>query len=175
MQHLVLYFWNRFEVPALQRFMQNRRSHFQQHPDFHITSSTILASTLRITRLNTRNSGPVNTDLASGPVVRDGVDTGMPSNTATGFSGPEEQPSNDNQGRLGNPLDIGGQPVLRQPEGGGIPGAMSSFSSLLLWILGGASSESLNSFFSIFRDLRDQGQVYAEPPQRENHTAQNNE
>ncbi|KAL0379305.1 UNVERIFIED_CONTAM: Membralin-like protein [Sesamum radiatum] len=176
MQHLVLYFWNRFEVPALQRFMQNRRSHFQQHPDFHITSSTILASTLRITRLNTRNSGPANTDLvASGPVVRDGVDTGMPSNTATGFSGPEEQPSNDNQGRLGNPLDIGGRPVLRQPEGGGVPGAMSSFSSLLLWILGGASSESLNSFFSIFRDLRDQGQVYAEPPQRENHTAQNNE
>ncbi|KAL2236269.1 UNVERIFIED_CONTAM: Membralin-like protein [Sesamum indicum] len=175
MQHLVLYFWNRFEVPALQRFMQNRRSHFQQHPDFHITSSTILASTLRITRLNTRNSGPVNTELASGPVVRDGVDTGTASNTVTGFSGSEEQPSNDNQGRLGNPLDIGGQPVLRQPEGGGIPGAMSSFSSLLLWILGGASSESLNSFFSIFRDLRDQGQVYAEPPQRENHAAQNNE
>ncbi|KAI3450950.1 hypothetical protein Pfo_007615 [Paulownia fortunei] len=175
MQHLVLYFWNRFEVPALQRFMQNRRSHFQQHPDFHITSSTILASTLRITRLNTRNSGAVNTDLASGPVLRAGIDTGMPRNVATGFSGPEEQPSNDNPDRLGNPLDIGGQPVLRQPEAGGIPGAMSSFSSLLLWILGGASSESLNSFLSIFRDFRDQGQVYAEPPQQENQTAQNNE
>ncbi|KAA8517899.1 hypothetical protein F0562_015373 [Nyssa sinensis] len=62
MQHLILYFWNRFEVPALQRFMQNRRSQFQQHPDFHITSSTILASTLHITRLNTRNPGPANTD-----------------------------------------------------------------------------------------------------------------
>lgn len=164
-----------WQVPALQRFMQNRRSHFQQHPDFHITSSTILASTLRITRLNTRNSGPVNTDLTSGPVLGGGVDTGMPRNGATGFSGPEEQPSNDNPDRLGNPLDIGGQPVLRQPEAGGIPGAMSSFSSLLLWILGGASSESLNSFLSIFRDFRDQGQVYAEPPQQENHTAQNNE
>ncbi|KAK6125638.1 hypothetical protein DH2020_040614 [Rehmannia glutinosa] len=169
MQHLILYFWNRFEVPALQRFMQNRRSHFQQHPDFHITSSTILASTLRITRLNTRNSGAVNTDLVSGPVLRAGADTGIPRNVATGFSGPEEQPANDNPDRLGNPLDIGGQPVR------GNPGAMNSFSSLLLWILGGASSESLNSFLSIFRDFRDQGQVYAEPQQQENRTAQNNE
>ncbi|XP_042020928.1 membralin-like protein At1g60995 isoform X2 [Salvia splendens] len=169
MQHLVLYFWNRFEVPALQRFMQNRRSHFQQHPDFHITSSTILASTLRITRLNTRNPGAVNSDMASGPVPRGG---GTPRNAP---AGPEEQPPN----RLGNPLNLGEQPVLRQPEGGGNPGAMSSFSSLLLWILGGASSESLNSFLSIFRDFRDQGQVYAEPPQQENpqenRAAQNNE
>ncbi|KAG6397352.1 hypothetical protein SASPL_143519 [Salvia splendens] len=106
MQHLVLYFWNRFEVPALQRFMQNRRSHFQQHPDFHITSSTVLASTLRITRLNTRNPGAVNSDMAPGPVPR-------------------------------------------------------------------ASSESLNSFLSIFRDFRDQGQVYAEPPQQENPAVSN--
>lgn len=148
--------------------MQNRRSHFQQHPDFHITSSTILASTLRITRLNTRNTGAVNADMASGPVPvpRGG---GTPRNAAAGP--PEEQPTN----RLGNPLNIGEQPVLRQPEGGGNPGAMSSFSSLLLWILGGASSESLNSFLSIFRDFRDQGQVYAEPPQQENRAAQNNE
>ncbi|XP_042027922.1 membralin-like protein At1g60995 isoform X1 [Salvia splendens] len=158
MQHLVLYFWNRFEVPALQRFMQNRRSHFQHHPDFHITSSTILASTLRITRLNTRNPGAVNTDMASVPVARGG---GTPRNAA---AGPEEQPTNT----LGN---AGEQPVVRQPEGGGNPGAMSSFSSLLLWILGGASSESLNYFLSIFRDLRDQGQVYAEPPR----APQNNE
>ncbi|KAL3844973.1 hypothetical protein ACJIZ3_002376 [Penstemon smallii] len=158
MQHLILYFWNRFEVPALQRFMQNRRSHFQQHPNFHITSSTILASTLRITRLNTGNSGLVhNTDTASGPVLR------------AGFSGPEQRPSNENRDRLGNPLDIG---RIRQPEGGG---AMNSFSSLLLWILGGASSESINSFLSLFRDFRDQGQVYAEPPQQENHTPPNNE
>ncbi|XP_047330428.1 membralin-like protein At1g60995 isoform X2 [Impatiens glandulifera] len=63
MQHLILYFWNRFEVPALQRFMQNRRSQFQQHPDFHITSSTILASTLHITRLNTRTLNPPTTNM----------------------------------------------------------------------------------------------------------------
>ncbi|GFP93380.1 membralin [Phtheirospermum japonicum] len=188
MQHLILYFWNRFEVPALLRFMQNRRSHFQQHPDFHITSSTILASTLRITRLNTRNTvgGGVNTDLASGPVLRAaGADNGT-RNIATRFSRPqEEQPrnnndnnnNNNNSDRLGNPLNIGGGGG-RQPENGGIPGAMSSFSSLLLWILGGASSESLNSLLSIFRDFRDQGQVYAArppPQQEENHTTHNDE
>ncbi|KAL6518437.1 hypothetical protein OROGR_018939 [Orobanche gracilis] len=184
MQHLILYFWNRFEVPALQRFMQNRRSHFQQHPDFHITSSTILASTLRITRLNTRNTGAVaaaaavNTDVASGAGA--GAGSGTTRSVATGFSGSEEQRPNTNNGnnsnadRLGNPLDIGGQRALGQQENGGVPGAMSSFSSLLLWILGGASSESLNSFLSIFRD---QGQVYAAgTPQQENHTStQNNE
>ncbi|KAJ4887353.1 hypothetical protein Rs2_27101 [Raphanus sativus] len=49
------------QVPALQRFLQSRQSHLHQHPDFHITSSTILASTLHITRLNrttTRNRSP---------------------------------------------------------------------------------------------------------------------
>ncbi|XP_022868695.1 uncharacterized protein LOC111388240 [Olea europaea var. sylvestris] len=175
MQHLILYFWNRFEVPALQRFMQNRRSHFQQHPDFHITSSTILASTLHITRLNTRNPGLLNTDLASGPAIRTGTNTGMPRNGATAFPGPQEQPSNDNPERLGNPLEIGGQPALRQPENGSNPGAMNSFSSLLLWILGGASSESLNSFLSMFRDLREHGQVYTEPPRQENRTEPHDE
>lgn len=60
MQHLVLYFWNGFEVPALQRYMQYRRSQLQQRPDFRITSSTILASTLHITRLNLRNPGPTS-------------------------------------------------------------------------------------------------------------------
>lgn len=145
--------------------MQNRRSHFQQHPDFHITSSTILASTLRITRLNTRNSGAVNTDIRSGAIPRGGAETGTLRNVAE-----LEQPTNDN-----NPLGVGGQP--QAAEAGGIPGgAMSSFSSLLLWILGGASSESLNSFLSIFRDLRDQGgQVYPQPPQQENPTPQGNE
>lgn len=170
MQHLILYFWNRFEVPALQRFMQNRRSHFPQHPDFHITSSTILASTLHITRLNTRNPRLLNTDLAAGPVNQTGTNTGMPRNDATAFPGPQEPPNNDNSERLGNPLEIGGQPALRQPEGGGNPGAMNSFSSLLLWILGGASSESLNSFLSMFRDFREHGQVYTEPPRQENPT-----
>ncbi|GFY86425.1 hypothetical protein Acr_05g0000640 [Actinidia rufa] len=169
MQHLILYFWNRFEVPALQRFIQHRRSQFPQHPDFHITSSTILASTLHITRLNTRNPDPVNTDMTAGPEPRV-PNPVMPANGAAELSGLQGRAENNNSGRVGNPIQmVAGQPDLRQAETGGAnPGNMNSFSSLLLWILGGASSEGLNSFLSIFRDVRDQGQVYAEAPRQEN-------
>ncbi|CAH9123326.1 unnamed protein product [Cuscuta epithymum] len=140
-QHLIIYFWNRFEVPALQRYMQNQRSHFQQHPDFHITSSTILASTLHITRLNTPTRNP------PGPVVDPrGLDA-----TATTTGRGDSVESTDNNGS---------SLQTHQPENGG--GGMNSFSSLLLWILGGHPSESLNSFLSIFRDVRDHGQVFAE-------------
>ena len=136
--------------------MQNRRSHFQQHPDFHITSSTILASTLHITRLNNRNPPPIN---AAAPSLA------MPTIPATEFSGLQEQPGNANM----DPLEMTGQEGdLQQPENGSNgPGPMNSFSSLLLWILGGASSEGLNSFLSMFRDARDQGQVYAESPRQD--------
>ncbi|CAL0309569.1 unnamed protein product [Lupinus luteus] len=156
MQHLILYFWNRFEVPALQRFMQNRRSQLQQHPDFHITSSTILASTLHITRLNTRNQGlTTNTELPLGPGFRPGFEPPMPQN------GAGERVANL-QDRVANPVQVPGQ-----AESGPNPGSMNSLSSLLLWILGGASSESLNNFLSMFRDVRDQGQVFAEQENRE--------
>nr|AAQ09996.1 S3 self-incompatibility locus-linked pollen 3.15 protein [Petunia integrifolia subsp. inflata] len=168
MQHLILYFWNRFEVPALQRFMQNRRSHFQQHPDFHITSSTILASTLHITRLNARSPAPTNVDMP--PSAGPRIDPSVPRNGATEFFGVPDQQGNRNQDEFGNPLQLGGQPDTRQFETGANPGSMNSFSSLLLWILGGASSEGLNSFLSIFRDVRDHGQVFAGPPRQETAT-----
>ncbi|KAB1207048.1 Membralin [Morella rubra] len=170
MQHLILYFWNRFEVPALQRFMQNRRSQLQQQPDFHITSSTILASTLHITRLNTRNSGPANNDLTSETGLRPGSDIAMPANGLDG-SGLPEQPESEN--RAGDPIQIPGQPNLQQADNGPNPGNMNVFSSLLLWILGGASSEGLNSFLSMFRDVRDQGQVFAESPGQGNRENEN--
>ncbi|KAG8650253.1 hypothetical protein MANES_07G017650v8 [Manihot esculenta] len=81
MQHLILYFWNLFEgtvqSPVLSMnisvsfaTVNDRQSQLQHHPDFHITSSTILASTLHITGLNTRNEGSVNNVLASGPGFR---------------------------------------------------------------------------------------------------------
>lgn len=50
MQHLVLYFWNHFEVPALQRFLRARMV-FQQQSGVQITSSAIITSTLHVTRL----------------------------------------------------------------------------------------------------------------------------
>ncbi|CAN1760977.1 Membralin-like protein At1g60995 [Linum perenne] len=142
MQHLILYFWNRFE---------NRRTQLQQHPDFHITSSTIFASTLHITRFNTRNpQGPPNVEVGTGLGVRPGPDqpaaTGMPQ--PVGNRGVE------------NPMQVAGE----EGESGGNVGSMNSFSSMLLWILGGASYEGLNTFLSMFRDMRDQQgqQVYAD-------------
>ncbi|KAH9604825.1 hypothetical protein KSS87_011230 [Heliosperma pusillum] len=182
MQHLIMYFWNRFEVPALQRFLQNRRSQMQamqQHPDFHITSSTILASTLHITRLNTRNggagpgSGPLNLNAVSGSGVRPSIDVSVPQNVQEGGPGFQEQARNTTQqnGNTGrDPLPI---PVHdpQQPVTGQNPGNMNSFSSLLLRVLGGASSESLNSLLSIFRDVRDQNQFYADPSRQETDAA----
>lgn len=162
---------NLLQVPALQRFMQNRRSQLQQHPDFHITSSTILASTLHITRLNTRNPSVVNPDLTSGTGLRPGSDPVMPANGGLDVAGLQEQSESENG--AGNPIQMAGQPNLQQADNGPNPGAMNSFSSLLLWILGGASSEGLNSFLSMFRDVRDQGQVFAEPPGQDNRANQN--
>ncbi|KAK8617675.1 hypothetical protein V6N13_080582 [Hibiscus sabdariffa] len=172
MQHLILYFWNRFEVPALQRFMQNRRSQLQQPPDFHITSSTILASTLHITRLNTRNPGVVRPDPNSVQGLRPGPDQEVAANGVGEAAGPRGQSENENIGQGGNPMQIPGQPEPQQAEAGPNPGTLNSFSSLLLWILGGASSEGRNSFLSMFRDVREQGQVYTDPP-NENRATQN--
>lgn len=153
--------------------MQNRRSQLQQHPDFHITSSTILASTLHITRLNTRNQGLSVTDLPSGTGFRSGFAQSMPQN-GPGVTDPQGR-SENSPDRVGNPAQIPGQADIRQAERGPNPGSMNSFSSLLLWILGGASSEGLNSFFSMFRDVRDQGQVYTETPRHENRENQDND
>ncbi|KAK9735594.1 hypothetical protein RND81_04G214700 [Saponaria officinalis] len=175
MQHLIMYFWNRFEVPALQRFLQNRRSQMQQHPDFHITSSTILASTLHITRLNTRTGGPISLDDASGSGPRPGIEVPVPRNVQAEVPVLQEQAGNTNQqnGNSGGDLLPIPEHDPQQPETGQNPGNMNSLSSLLLRILGGASSESLNSFLSIFRDVRDQNQFYAEPPRQETDAALN--
>ncbi|XP_057848312.2 membralin-like protein At1g60995 isoform X2 [Cryptomeria japonica] len=70
MQHLVLYFWNRFEVPALQRFMR-RRAQLQPQPGVQITSSAILTSTFHVARLNTRSAHPADI-FRSYQQVRDG-------------------------------------------------------------------------------------------------------
>ncbi|CAM8904185.1 unnamed protein product [Rhodiola kirilowii] len=161
MQHLILYFWNRFEVPALQRFMQNRRSQLQQPPDFHITSSTILASTLHITRLNNnRSPEPVNRNQAAETALRPnpGLDA-LPNNTTEAIS-LQDQNNQDN--------------LMGPPGPGPNPPNMNSFSSMLLWVLGGASTESLNSLFSMFREVnaQDRGQAYAQHPQQENTAAQ---
>lgn len=170
MQHLILYFWNRFEIPALQRFMLHRRSNFQQHPDFHITSSTILASTLHITRVNNRNPGLAN--LSSGPGPRGEPEPAVPENGTIVLPELHQQAENRNSDGLGHSPGTEGQADLRQEENGANPGAMNSFSSMLLWLLGGVYSESFNSILSIFRDGRVQGQVYNDAPHEDNPAVQ---
>lgn len=158
---LKVFIWklnSKSQVPALQRFLQSRQSHLQQHPDFHITSSTILASTLHITRLNrtTRNRsppGPNNTIPNQNTETR----------TATADGGVENPTQHQEQEEnAANTI-----PAEPNPQAG----AMSSFSSMLLWILGGASSEGLNSFLSMFRDVvrdEDEAQVFADTTSPQN-------
>lgn len=143
------------QVPALQRFLQSRQSHLHQHPDFHITSSTILASTLHITRLNrttTRNrapSGPNNT------TPNQNTETRSPAAAAAAADAGVENPMQHQQQEVNTAnANI---PVEPNPHAG----AMSSFSSMLLRILGGASSEGFNSFLSRFRDTRDEDEAQA--------------
>lgn len=170
MQHLILHFWNQFEVPALQRFIQTRRSQFQQPADIRITSSTILASTLHITRLNTRNPNSVNSNnVAPSGTERWRVHNQVPLlNNAAEVPGLHETSETNNAERIGSPLRFP-ESTAQQTEATPSPTSLNPFSSMLLWILGGASSEGLNSFLSLFRDVRDQGQVYPEPLQQQNH------
>ncbi|XP_071704123.1 membralin-like protein At1g60995 [Rutidosis leptorrhynchoides] len=150
MQHLILYFWNRFEVPALQRFTQSRLALIRQQPDFHINSSTILASTLHITQLNPSRTAPL-------------VDT------TNLISGSQAAPTLIQTNRFSENTET---QARSENDGGTNHGTMNFFSSILLWILGGASSEGFNSFLSMFRDVRDQRQTYAETPPQENRATQ---
>ncbi|XP_073389155.1 membralin-like protein At1g60995 isoform X2 [Physcomitrium patens] len=74
MQHLVLYFWNRFEIPALQLYL--RRQAMLQHQGVHITSSAYLTSTVHVSQGTFMNN--------SGQTMRDmgglNVRTGSPDN-----------------------------------------------------------------------------------------------
>ncbi|KAF3775617.1 Membralin [Nymphaea thermarum] len=159
MQHLVLYFWNRFEVPALQRFMRHRMQ-LQQQGGVHITSSTILTSTLHIARLNTRNPSPP-TDHAT----QHAGDVHTVTATGAEVAHPADGSSAENQGAGGpllQPLGSGNQVETVQNTN-----SLNSFASLLLWALGGGSSDGLVSFLSMFRDMREQGQAYAQTPRGE--------
>lgn len=150
--------------------MQNRRSQLHQHPDFHITSSTILASTLHITRLNTRNPGALNTDPNSGTDSRSAPETMPPGPGDMTGEVPhlQEQIENDGLDTARDTIQIPGQEL-------GQPRTANSFSSLLFSILGGrgATSEGINSLRSMFRDGRTHGQGYTQSPTEENNENQN--
>ncbi|KAL5977214.1 hypothetical protein ACLOJK_021556 [Asimina triloba] len=119
-----------FEVPALERYMRSRQL------GVHITSSTILASTLHITRVNMRNSNPANNELGSDPWPRE-----VPGQTRPASDNALQEPlATEHQDLLGNPLQFQGSD--RRPTEAAANTPLNSFNSLLLWILGGASSDN---------------------------------
>ncbi|KAL0915738.1 hypothetical protein M5K25_013192 [Dendrobium thyrsiflorum] len=163
MQHLILYFWNRFEVPALQRFMRTR-GQLQHQAGVQITSSTIYTSTLHIARVNVRNAsiGTLNGIQTPGQVSNENT-TGTTTDQPAAVNVPN---STNNQLRY---------PALNAQQTGAAPGSsfLNPFGSFLLWILGGGASDGIVSFFSMFRDMRDQdhAQDFTQPenePARQN-------
>ncbi|KAL4200853.1 hypothetical protein AMTRI_Chr02g255710 [Amborella trichopoda] len=167
MQHLVLYFWIRFEVPALQRFMRNRLR-LQQQTGVHITSSAILTSTLHIARLNMRPPNPndefgENRARRPWPNPPDSSETiGSTEPMAQMGSSATNEPV-DNQQIRSDPQQ------LDRPEDAPNPTSLSSLGSMLLWVFGVNGLVSL----SRFRDTRDQqGQGYANGSEQENQRPQ---
>ncbi|OEL35423.1 hypothetical protein BAE44_0003558 [Dichanthelium oligosanthes] len=162
MQHLILYFWNRFEVPALQRFIRSR-AHIHQQTGVQITSSTIYTSTLHIARVNVRDPGTINDGLgavreADALLVQDESTRNQQEGQQNGIAEPAA--NNALQFQEQNPQQAGNAPAGS--------GSLNPFGSLLLWLLGGGASDGIVSFFSMFRDVRDHGQDYTDPPRNEN-------
>ncbi|KMZ69169.1 putative Membralin [Zostera marina] len=127
MQHLILFFWNRYEVPALQRILRNQNQ-FRQQAGVHITS-TFLTSTLRIGRLNMRNSNIINRNQAVVPETR---------------LEPERMESVDNN--------------ISQQQTGGIsdstemtPGA-NPFSSFLPWLFDSSLSRDFRNRYHFYME-----------------------
>ncbi|CAM0875566.1 unnamed protein product [Alopecurus aequalis] len=162
MQHLILYFWNRFEVPALQRFIRSR-AHIHQQTGVQITSSTIYTSTLHIARVNVRDPGSINDGLGAAHET----DTVMAQDEPT-MNQQEGQGDDNIETAAINPLQYQDQNPQRAGNAPAGSGSLNPFASVLLWLLEGGASDGIVSFFSMFRDVRDHGQDYADPPQNEN-------
>lgn len=150
------------QVPALQRFMRSR-AHIHQQTGVHITSSTIYTSTLHIARVNVRDPGTINDGLgaareADALLVQDESTRSQQEGQQNGISEPAA--NNALQYQEQNPQRAGSTPAGS--------GSLNPFGSLLLWLLGGGASDGIVSFFSMFRDVRDHGQDYTDPPRNEN-------
>lgn len=139
--------------------MRNR-AQLQHQTGVQITSSTILTSTLHIARVNMANSNIMNNNLGTTvpeqrpePEQIDSVENSRPNSIEEVASQMTEPTNNTQQTETATPGS----------------NSLNPFGSLLLWILGGASTEGIVSFFSLFRDLRDQHHAYVEPsPPNEN-------
>ncbi|KAJ0980784.1 hypothetical protein J5N97_009039 [Dioscorea zingiberensis] len=157
MQHLILYFWNRFEVPALQRYTRTR-AQLQQQTGVSIYTSTVIA------RVNMRNTNATNNEPEAGAEPISSPDQ-TPPYTMPHANGIQEQSARNTSNNTNSSSNILQFPELNPPREAGTAGfnLLNPLNSILLWILGGASSEGIISFFSMFRDPRDQAPVYTEP------------
>ncbi|KAM0878092.1 hypothetical protein ACQ4PT_035070 [Festuca glaucescens] len=136
MQHLILYFWNRFEVPALQRFIRSRAHMHQQ--GVQITSSTIYTSTLHIARVNVRDPGTIND--GDGPGAARETDTLLPQDEPT--RNQQEGQVNENvEAAASNPLQYQDQNPQQAGNAPAGSASLNPLASLLLWLLGGSASD----------------------------------
>jgi len=150
------------QVPALQRFIRSR-AHIHQQTGVQIATSTIYASTLHIARVNVRDPGTINDGL--------GADR-----EADALLVQDESTRNQQEGQQNGIADPAANSALQYQEqnrqqAGNAPagsGSLNPFGTLLLWLLGGGASDGIVSFFSMFRDVRDHGQDYTDPPRNEN-------
>ncbi|XP_042401991.1 membralin-like protein At1g60995 [Zingiber officinale] len=142
MQHLILSFWNQFEVPALQRFMR-ARAQLQQQTGVQITSSAIYTSTFHIARVSIPNRNPSGNEPT--PATTD-------ISARSDQTGESDTPFANNEPR--EVLNI-------NPHQRILPRPTDSLGSLLLSLFGGASSERIFSF-SVSRDSQNQGQAHQE-------------
>ncbi|KAM0948656.1 putative membralin [Dioscorea sansibarensis] len=153
MQHLILYFWNRFE-----RYTRTR-AQLQQQSGVSIYTSTLIA------RVNVRNSNTTNNEPETRTEAGLGPDQ-IPPYPMPNANRIQELTARNTSSNSNSSGDILEFPDLTPPREAGAAGFSlpNPLSSILLWILGGASSEGIISFFSMFRDPRDQPPVYTESP-----------
>ncbi|KAG6499255.1 hypothetical protein ZIOFF_039012 [Zingiber officinale] len=155
MQHLILYFWNRFEVPALQRFMRTR-TQLQHQTGVQITSSAIYTSTFHIARVSIPNRNPFGTEptIATAETPASNVANSTESKIRTSDIHVFLLAVN-----VALQLDPKGQSIVHQ-EPCDASDAVVLFLSLLFKRLGSSMSSFLSSFPSQIENVTCMSNVY---------------
>lgn len=109
-----------------------------------------------------------NVDLGVGPDMPTRPTQAEPDGITEASRAQDQVARESPDSATGNPLHFTGLTPQQQTEAAAAAtpnsGSLNPLSSFLLRILGGASSDGIVSFFSMFRDLRDQGHHYTQPP-----------
>ncbi|RWW22924.1 hypothetical protein GW17_00012849, partial [Ensete ventricosum] len=146
MQHLVLYFWNRFEVPAVRRFIR-AQAQLHHQTSVQITSSTLYPSAFHVTELTMPDPDLIHNESMPSP---DSPAGSNPVGLSDPTEGPEPRQASD--------------PSSQQTGTTSGSSSLNPFRHLLSWITGGASDNLVS--FSIFRNFRHRGQVFAQEAQQ---------